>query len=223
MTKFLRLASAASVALMLGASSGAAAIIDFTNDAVSTGPGTEGGGWVLTGNPVAPNTNEAGPGAVGPLVGDNDGLGIKNDEISGDNQFITITFNETVKLTGLFFLDLYISATNGDNYETALVSKGAAPAASANASVVAQEVNDPDGVNPGFAYQAVSLTGTQFTFSVGLANPGLGFGGTGNDDSGQRDYALAGIEISAVPLPAGMLLFGSALGGLGLMRRRKQK
>ena len=216
-----KMATSSAVALVIGAVSASAATIDFTDNSVSTGPGTEGGGWTLSGNPEFPNTNEAGPGAVGGLVGDNDGLGIKNDEISGDNQYVTITFNKIVKLTGFKTLDLYISNLNSDNYETALVSVGSVPGSPAADFLTAVEI--VGGGLPGYASASTSLKGSSFTFFVGPADPGVGSGGTGNDDRGQRDYALASVEISAVPLPAGMVLFGTALGGLGLMRRRKQK
>jgi hypothetical protein len=215
-----KIMSAASVALVMGATSSSAALIDFTSNAVSVGPGTEGGGWTLTGSSPA-NTGYTGPGAYGVLAGENDGIGINNDELSGP-QFVTITFNKMVKLTGVYALDLYISNRDSDNYESAYVSKGGSPLTPPNDIMEAQQTLG-GGLNlPGYAGQVVSLKGTQFTFSVGIANPGIGSGGTGNDDSGQRDYALAAIEISAVPLPAGMLLFGTALGGLGLMRRRKK-
>jgi hypothetical protein len=219
---FTKLAASSTVALVVGAVSASAAVIDFTDNGVSTGPGTEGGGWTLTGSPVFPNTDEVGPGAVGGLVGDNDGLGIRNDEITGP-QYVTITFNKVVTLTGFKVLDLYISNQNSDNYETALVSIGSVPDTPADASLAAAEIVGGGFGLPGYGSQTTSLKGTSFTFFVGPANPGVGSGGTGNDDVAQRDYALAAVEISAVPLPAGMVLFGTALGGLGLMRRRKQK
>ena len=219
MKPVLKLAAVASAALLAGTVSASAALIDFTSNAVSTGPGTEGGGWTLTGNPEFPNTSESGPGPVGSLAGDNDGLGIKNDELSGP-QYVTITFNKMVKLTAFHVLDLYISNSDANNYETALVSKGAVPGAPADDALVASQVID--GTTPGYASKTTSLKGTTFTFFVGPADPGIGLGGTGNDDVGQRDYALAAIEISAVPLPAGVILMGTALGGLGLARRKRK-
>lgn len=65
------------------------------------------------------------------------------------------------------------------------------------------------------------ISGTENIFGTSFAagNYELSLHGQG----GPLDDALYDITISAVPLPAGFLLMGSALGGLVLVRRRKQK
>ena len=44
-----------------------------------------------------------------------------------------------------------------------------------------------------------------------------------NLDDLTNDYALAGVNVSAVPLPASLPLFASGLGVLGYARWRKRK
>ena len=66
----------------------------------------------------------------------------------------------------------------------------------------------------GFAFNGdFRITGTQFTFTIGDSNDGVGL----------ADGALAGVNVAAVPLPAGMLLLGTALGGFSFARRRQNK
>ena len=179
-----------------------ASIIDFTNaatysiDTATTASGDQGGGWtaVAVGGPI--NISEAGPGTQGPLLGANDGLGIgeRDDEISLMESF-TITFNDAVTIVGLFFLDHF-------EPETALVS------VDGGANVSFASIVPRPGI--GFTSFATSLTGTSFTFTVDIPN-----------EIGVADYALAGIDLAPIPLPAGLLLLGGALGALGVARRRK--
>ena len=197
-------AVAAAVTLVAGVAN--AALIDFTNaGAYGNGnlvispanviTGTAAGGFTAVGTGGSFNISEAGPGAVGPLAGDNDGLGINDDEITNPNQSLTITFNQTVTLTNLYFLDHFapevVTVTNGTSE-----------------SFASTIVYGPGGI--GFTSWATSLTGTTFTFTVENAN-----------EIGRPDFALAGIQTAPIPLPAGVVLLGGALAGLGLARRRK--
>lgn len=64
---------------------------------------------------------------------------------------------------------------------------------------------------------------TEYVFSFEVATAGsymLSFDARGNSNS--LGGLLDDVAINAVPLPAGMLLLGTALGGLGLARRRKK-
>lgn len=204
--------------LLAGTSAASAALIDFTDNTVGAGGGTTLGGYTVTGNPQAPNTNESGPGLINlssgeTLAGDNDGLGIRDDEISGNtlfDQYITVTFNRNVRLTAAYFLDLFADEETQEQ-ETALVSVGPVPVNPADAELAAQEIHFT-GLGE---LTGISLIGTSFTFSVeDFLNDGIG----------RPDAALAAIEVSAVPLPASVLMLGAALGGLGAIgRRRKSK
>lgn len=205
MKNLTKLTGTAAVALLAGSVAASAALIDFTDN--STGfSGAIGNGitWELTGTPLPPNTDEVGGGRpLGGLAWENDGVGIGNDEVTQGTQSLTLTFSEEVTMTSALYLDLFAIA----DHESAIISVGSAPGA------VADETFATAGSVGGFATTgSLSLTGTSFTF----------FAGSGFDD-GDGDFALAGVNIAPVPLPAGILLMGTALGGLGLARRRKQK
>lgn len=213
MKKVLKLSTAA---LLASAVSASAAIIDFTEgDPPQTGPfvGSVGGvSWTLSGEPnqvITPNVGPA-PGAAtfNGLAGDNDGVGIGSNEIRNGPAFATLTFSEEVKLVGTFFLNLFQS-NESDDLEHVYITVGATPGA-IDHEIFAEEVFEE---NFGFKYDNTkALKGTVFTF----------FAGPGNDDVGRPDFSLAAVELAPVPLPAGLLLMGTALGGLGLMRRKKK-
>ncbi len=197
-----------------------ATILDFTTlstfDSISSS-GASGSGlgytFTLTTNPADQLTfaeSVTGP-TCAMLACEFDGLGVTDDEITtnGITQSITITFDREVVLTGLFFLDLFISPDQSSIEEAELSIDGGA---TINPGLVALEVFDNGATTSGFAYYSgLSYSGTSFTFTSSNTNDNIGF----------ADYALAGIQVAAVPLPAGMLLLGGALGALGFARRRK--
>lgn len=227
-TKSIRLATAAGAVLVAGTLSASAALLDFTDETngvydvqgTSSASGTlaDGNTWEITPIPSTYDltyvSDDAPNGATPPLQGDNDGIGVvksggNNDEITAPREMVKLTFKNAVRLTGLYFLDLF---TNGDDpnapdfeREVALVSVDGAP----NVEFGATETFVQGGF--GFGSFMTDLVGKTFIFAA--ANT--------NDDVARPDYALAGVDVSPIPLPAGMLLLGTALAGLGITRRRK--
>ena len=136
-------------------------------------------------------------------MGDNDGIGIIDDEISFPRQYALLEFTDEVTIVTTYWLDLFVRADE----QSAEVGFGESNLGDSDSYIAYA----PDGVNYGFGAFATSLTGTGFIFYVGETN----------DGNANPDAALAALEIAPVPLPAGILLLGGALAGLGIARRRK--
>lgn len=213
------LAFAAAVALPAG--SALAGSIDFTDEltysfsATQIDGSVDGVSYKMTPTPSEGPLTRAKPGPLGiaTLVGDNDGIGIVDDEVTAANELLLLTFTNTVSLTGLYFLDLFKSASvTSQASEHVFVSVDGGAAIQFGATEAFS--------NTGFGYGEFlgqSLTGQKFLFTAGGNNPG------NNDSVGNPDFALARLDVAPVPLPAGVLLLGGALGGLGFMRRRAAK
>lgn len=209
--------TAAAIAIAAAGGAANAALLDFTDDPFALTGSLAGTPYTITGFPEDPKPRKSddAPGPIGPLLGENDGLGIINDEVTGaGEQYITIDFMGSMKITAAYFLDLFIAPPGGgQTKEVVEIYEGVGTGGALLATFTATEQADSF-ANPGIGYGAlegVSLVGTTFTFAVGSSN----------DKIGREDFALAGIEASQIPLPAGVFLLGGALAGLGIARRRK--
>ena len=207
-----------------GAMSASATLIDFTDPATYTPPvgvteptatGTVGAfSFTITPTPdddrltfttpgpapgAATFTPAQGPGASA-LEGDIDGIGVVSppaidDEISGPlGEAVTIDFGGPVIITGLYFLDLFVDRTAFDD-EQALIYRGTSTADPLLGIIPAFEVQGADPL--GALYADRRFVGSAFTFAAAVGNDGVGVG----------DYALAGLEVAPIPLPAGACRF----------------
>jgi len=187
-----------------------AAYIDFTDDSTGLSGMVDGIGFTLTSTDGTVTLNQDGryDGSsyshcqpAGSLTCDRDGVGIRNDEITM-GQTLSLVFDTAVRITSFEFLDLY----KGKYAEEATVTIDGG----ISRSVSATESSGVGGyANLGFlalvgAGQNIAFTARNF------------FG-----DDGNNDYALAAITVSAVPIPAAIWLFGTALIGLVGFGRRK--
>ena len=222
--KTLGLASA--ITLFAAVSSANAVVIDFTRaslgDINTTPSGSDGGiGWTLS-VVVGGNLNNSQLvdgstcGSLG-LACQRDGIGINDlsglidDEISvvatgGPAEVLKLQFDKAVNVSQLMFLDLF--AIPGETAEQASVGT--------------------DGSTYPLTFVGTEGTGTSGALLVdvlGLTNiTALYFTAVlPNLDDLTNDYALAGVNVSAVPLPASLPLFASGLGVLGYARWRKRK
>lgn len=226
----MRLIPAALAALTLSAgAAGAATLVDFTDRAnwngyspIAEGPVNYGDFSVrLASDPVghvnfledydSSNTAPCVTGG-GALACDSDGAGIVDDEISvaGYTQKLTVFFEnvagaaQEVRITGLQFLDFFLNGGTGE-VESAFVSVNNGPAM----EFFASEAFVTDGA--GHFAQDVDWNGvTSLTLWAG-----------DNDGLANADFALAALEVQAVPLPAAAWLLVAGVAGLGLASRRR--
>jgi hypothetical protein len=236
MTKFFSTTAVAAAMLAAGTMSASATLIDFTTSpAPLNGTVTWGGNYSLAGfnsdgSPAtitesldipqfcsAPPCLTYGDGTT--LDGTNDGLGIKTDELTGVTppEYITVTFDNVVRLTGMYFFDAYSNGEqpNDSKYEVEIgnVSVGGTLSTPPVADGSAVGFQDPTFNSlRGLAYNdSLDLIGDTFTF----------WADNTNDDVAAPDVALAALRIAPVPLPASALLLLGAVGGLAAVRRKK--
>jgi hypothetical protein len=145
----------------------------------------------------------------GPLACKSDGAGVNDDEISTAQivETLTVRFSQSLAVTGVSFLDLFLSS---DQSELERAEVYFNDDLSTLVSFAAQQVI---GTKAGFAqYMLPWIIADSMTFRAAASN----------DKVGVADFALASIEVSAVPLPAAgwMLIAGvGALAAAGRARR----
>ena len=144
-----------------------------------------------------------------------DGVGIDNDEISGlsdtSGQILTLEFGTAVSISSIDFLDLYLNTDDNSKKEQARITiDGGTP--------YTVDAIESSGVGGYARLDLLALGGP----IIGKKLEFTAFQGTNLQDDADNDYALAALTVSAVPVPAAVWLFGTALAGLiGFSRRRK--
>lgn len=139
-----------------------------------------------------------------------DGIGISNDEVTGENaQTLSLVFDVPVYIHSLEFLDLYDNRHNGKGREQATV----------NIDGTLFLVN-ADGTPGDGGYAMLDLQS--------LASPVQAIVFSANSlealrDDNTNDYAFAAASVSAVPIPGAAWLFGAALLGLTGLGKRKSR
>lgn len=215
MAQKLKALALALAVTLVGAVGASASTIDLTDagsytagDSAATGT-VDGVAWEIT---PLPDTailtytpyDGAGTDPASPLAFEIDGIGVTkgDDEVTFPSENLVMTFAEEVEVVGIYVLDLF-----GDETVTVYDQNGVQIAV-----ITATDVSG-DNSDGGYTYYefASAAPVTSLTFVPG----------SDNDNFGNPDFALAGIELAAIPVPAAGLLLLGALGALGLARRRK--
>ena len=230
MKSVTKVAGATAAVLMVSSVTASAALLDFTDEDAydvrnaSEARGTVAGvGWRVTSNPANSLTYtefDGVEGDIGPLAGDLDGIGVRDDEITYDDQAgisetVTVTFDIPVFARGFYFLDLF-TAQDGQTNEIAEVFMGSD---TSGPLIAAFDAEDAAVVGNDSGFRLGTLMG-----DAPLSNAFTFASFTETDNVGFADFALAGMDVAPIPLPAGALLLGSGLlafGGAAAKRRRK--
>ncbi len=178
-------------------------------------------GSSLTNNNEMVNNGAHCQGQGGPLACTTDGIGIGDDEVTfGNQQTVTVEFDQAVGITFLHYLDLFVDTTTGAAPESAIAELyDGSNTLLGTFQTSATEVFTGVATSAGFRSELPLLTGvTRIVFSAGMG-----------DDDATGDFALAAIDFNAaniidnpVPVPAALPLFAAGLAGLRLARRRRQ-
>jgi len=228
--------------LVLLSGNASAALLDFTTSSAPSNPVPVGDGisatfgtlgYTLTADPNNLTRNESAAGNCGGILAcDIDGFGIRDDEVTGGTQSLTLEFDRSVWINQIYFLDLF--AKN----QTALDNSNNSVNPDGNYIETAKIdlFSETDTLVASFLFDAVVLKQVNGGFGVfdlpGVDNAiqaaKLVFTGRSKyGDDGSNDYALAGlsindVDVNQVPLPASLTLLLSALAGFGVLSRRRK-
>lgn len=236
MTRIFTLGAAA---LLWASAASAATTLDFTTGAIGTGNlagDVFGVGYTISGSGTltdATHKTDAGcTGAGWDFACDKTGsrydvgFGIKgtnSNEIDGmirTNEYVQVAFDSVVKVLGFAGMLTYKDSQSRGTEQVVL--EYSVDGGKTFAKVAASPLNDDnDPYNVGD--NKFDLVGLAFRNDLSVLANVVRFtaGGTKPFDDGNSNITAAGLTVAPVPVPAAGVLMLTALGGLGLMRRRK--
>ena len=141
----------------------------------------------------------------------------------GNNETLTLTANAGNEFAGSFLLGSLDANDTTNNYEDGVVTYGANTVRFARtAGGAAITAGSGTIVQAGALFGANVFLLTLGNFSPAITQVTFGAGGTGASGT-NNDYLVAGADVvitNVVPVPAAIWLFGSAVGVMGMMRRK---
>lgn len=156
------------------------------------------------------------------LACESDGLGVIGDEITSvnllqtpPNESATLEFSKPVRIKTLYFLDIFTNEPGAGGittFEQANVYVDGAGVGAATTFQAALPFQQSGGFLKVEGLNIQALLSATF-FASAFPN---------NDAAGAPDFAIAGVEVEVVPLPATALLLVGAIAGFGLLGRRRQ-
>jgi len=160
--------------------------------------------------------------ALGPLACLYDGFGIGDDEIDADRsvESAKVSFDKgPMTVLGIHFFDMFTSNSGSELARFELFDTG-------GKSLLKDELramNPSD--NTGYAYADFGggIAGVSYIEFWARAESRLPCTTASCTDDADNDFAVAGIDVGVVPLPAGAPLLLTGIAGMAWLRRRKTK